>query len=69
MCQVFSRHCVGVASLFFSLSTAVSIPANVQSLYNSIVAQGECTNKAATGFYALEDSPGSKQSCLSQNHL
>lgn len=60
MC-VSSHQRIGVASLLFTLSAAVSIPSKVQNLYDSIVAQGECNDKAATGFYALSDSPGSEQ--------
>lgn len=56
------HHRLGVASLLFTLSAAIGIPSNVQTLYDNIVAEGECNNKAATGFYALSDSPGSKQS-------
>lgn len=50
---------LGLCALF-AVSAAISIPSNVQDFYDSIVAQGECQDKAATGFYALSDGADSK---------
>lgn len=41
-------------------AAARSVPANVQSLYNSIVAQGSCKSPLATGFYSSDGDGGSK---------
>ncbi|KAI1335849.1 glycoside hydrolase family 75 protein [Xylariaceae sp. FL0016] len=40
---------------FLGLSLARDIPSNVQSLYDSIKSVGQCSNKLASGFYALGD--------------
>lgn len=59
-----SRSTFTTFFLFLGVSSAISVPSNVQSLYDSIVAQGECTNKAATGFTALDGGPDSKSNPL-----
>jgi len=46
--------------MLLGISSAISVPSNVQSLYDSIVAQGDCKNKAATGFSALDGGPNSE---------
>ena len=38
---------------------ALSIPGNIQNLYNSIKAQGQCNNKLASGFYSELPGPNS----------
>jgi len=43
-----------------SLGLARDVPANVRALYNSIVAQGQCSNKLATGFWSIDSGPNSK---------
>ncbi|KAI1113812.1 chitosanase [Nemania sp. NC0429] len=42
-------------ALFAGASLARTVPQNVRNLYNSIKAQGQCTNVLKGGFYALED--------------
>ncbi|KAL7948707.1 fungal chitosanase of glycosyl hydrolase group 75 domain-containing protein [Trichoderma barbatum] len=44
-------------------AAARSVPANVQSLYNSIVAQGSCRSPLATGFYSSDGDNGSTSYC------
>lgn len=39
---------------------ARDIPSNVQTFYNTVKAQGACSNKLATGFYSKDDGPNSK---------
>ncbi|KAK3320270.1 fungal chitosanase of glycosyl hydrolase group 75-domain-containing protein [Cercophora scortea] len=43
--------------------TARDVPANVRTLYNSIKAQGACSNKLATGFYSRDDSANTFSYC------
>lgn len=56
-----------VGSLLLGVTNAISVPSNIQNLYDSIVAQGECKNKAATGFYALDDGPSSNATLPNTN--
>ncbi|KAK0766384.1 hypothetical protein N5P37_000107 [Trichoderma harzianum] len=44
-------------------AAARSVPANVQSLYNSIVAQGSCRSPLATGFYSSDGDGGTTSYC------
>jgi len=44
--------------------TALSVPSNIQSLYNSVVAAGSCSNILQTGFEAEDGGPNSKRSPL-----
>ncbi|UKZ57420.1 hypothetical protein TrVGV298_011275 [Trichoderma virens] len=44
-------------------AAARSVPANVQSLYNSIVSQGSCRSPLATGFYSSDGDGGSTSYC------
>jgi hypothetical protein len=39
---------------------ARDIPSNVQTFYNTVKAQGACSNKLATGFYSKDDGPNSE---------
>ena len=43
---------------------ALQVPANIRKLYNDIRAQGECTNKLASGFYSSEFTGPSKGSLI-----
>lgn len=49
-----------LAALAASPALARQIPANVQSLYNSIRAQGTCKNILKGGFYSQEGDSKSK---------
>ncbi|RFU29037.1 hypothetical protein B7463_g7309, partial [Scytalidium lignicola] len=55
---------VQLSTLLFALqATALDIPSNVQTLYNSIKAAGSCSNRLKTGFYALDDGPNTFSYC------
>jgi hypothetical protein len=43
-------------------TAARDIPSNVQTFVDAVKAQGTCSNKLATGFYAKDDGPNSKSS-------
>lgn len=49
------RSALLALSIFAGASLARTVPQNVRNLYNSIKAQGQCTNVLQGGFYALED--------------
>ncbi|KAL7934681.1 glycoside hydrolase family 75 protein [Trichoderma chlorosporum] len=56
-----------LAALAASPALARQIPSNVQSLYNSIRAQGQCNNVLKGGFYSQEGD--SKNFCYCGDHL
>ncbi|KAM0250697.1 hypothetical protein ACHAQJ_008531 [Trichoderma viride] len=46
-----------------SVAAARSVPANVQDLYNAIVAQGSCNDQLASGFYSEDNDGGTTSYC------
>ncbi|KAF1991215.1 glycoside hydrolase family 75 protein [Aulographum hederae CBS 113979] len=53
-----------VAALAAAATTsAIAVPANVQTLYNNIKNGGACSDQLATGFYSSEDGPGTYSYC------
>ncbi|PTB38699.1 glycoside hydrolase family 75 protein [Trichoderma asperellum CBS 433.97] len=46
-----------------SAAAAKSVPANLQNLYNSIIDQGSCNDKLASGFYSEDNDGGSTSYC------
>jgi hypothetical protein len=49
-----------VLATLASAAAARSVPANLQSLYNAIIAQGSCNDQLASGFYSEDNDGGSK---------
>lgn len=47
-----------------SAAAAKSVPANLQNLYNSIIDQGSCNDKLASGFYSEDNDGGCKSNFL-----
>lgn len=41
-------------SALLGVASARDIPANVQAFYDQVTSAGTCSNKLATGFYALD---------------
>lgn len=41
------------------LATARDVPANVRNFYKTVVGQGQCPNRLATGFTAKDGGPSS----------
>ncbi|PNP44113.1 hypothetical protein TGAMA5MH_04398 [Trichoderma gamsii] len=46
-----------------SAAAAKSVPANLQNLYNSIIAQGSCNDQLASGFYSEDNDGGTTSYC------
>lgn len=46
------------ASVLVGLAAARSVPANVQSFYDAVVAQSKCSNVLASGFYSSDGDSG-----------
>lgn len=44
------------------VATARDVPTNVRNFYNTIVGQGQCSNKLASGFTAKDGGPSGKHS-------
>ncbi|KAH7171341.1 family 75 glycoside hydrolase [Dactylonectria macrodidyma] len=51
------------ASVLVSLAAARSVPANVQSFYDAVVAQAKCNNVLASGFYSSDGDSGDYDYC------
>ncbi|KAL2190119.1 Chitosanase-domain-containing protein [Thermothelomyces heterothallicus CBS 203.75] len=56
--QMLLSALVGAAGV-----AARDVPSNVQSFYDSLKAEGACSNKLATGFYAKDDGPNTFAYC------
>lgn len=67
---MYLRTVLPTWTLLVLASSAVNIPANLQTFYNSVVAQGQCNNKLASGLYSWNGGPpGEKIFLMSQEAI
>lgn len=52
-----------LACLLLGLVSGRKIPTNVKNFYNTVVAQGECIDKLASGFHSIEGDSGKFSYC------
>lgn len=55
---------VVLSGLLVAQAVARDVPANVQSLFDSITSQGSCSNELATGFYSREGDSKGAHTCF-----
>lgn len=51
-----------LACLLLGLVSGRKVPTNVKNFYDTVVAQGECIDKLASGFHSIDGDSGSKSS-------